>query len=161
MLIEKVALITGAARGIGAECAMRFAEEGAKVIIIDMDEARGTRTAEGLCAKGQGAFFKADVSNEEEVEALFQKIKKEYGKIDILMNNAGITSTRTIFEESMQSWDKIMNVNLKGAFLCTREAFLIMLENGFGKVINMASISGQLGGIRTSPAYAASKAGVL
>jgi 3-oxoacyl-[acyl-carrier protein] reductase len=163
MLVKgKIALVTGAARGIGAQCARQLAENGAAaVIIVDMDETRGQKTAQELGQLCRSAYYRTDVSSEEDVKALFQKVREEFGRLDILVNVAGICSTRTTFDETMESWDRIMNVNLKGGFLCMREAFLLMKEHGYGRIVNMASISGQVGGIRTSPAYAASKAGLI
>lgn len=159
---DKVALVTGAARGIGAQCAQHLAENGAAaVIIVDMDEAQGQKTAETLRALCRSAFYRTDISNEDAVKALFRKVKEEFGRLDILVNVAGICSTRTIFDETMESWDRIMNVNLRGSFLCMREAFPLMQEKQYGRIVNMASIAGQVGGIRTSPAYAASKAGII
>lgn len=163
MLVQdKVALVTGAARGIGAQCARQLAQNGAAaVIVVDMDEALGQQTAQELGKLCRSTFYKTDVSSEDAVRALFQSVKKEFGRLDILVNIAGICSTRTIFNETMESWDRIMNINLKGGFLCMREAFALMEEHGYGRIVNMASISGQVGGIRTSPAYAASKAGLI
>jgi NAD(P)-dependent dehydrogenase (short-subunit alcohol dehydrogenase family) len=163
MLVQnKVALVTGAARGIGAQCARQLAENGAAaVIVVDMDEARGKETADSLSSLCRSAFYRTDVSSEDAVKALFHEVKRDFGRLDILVNIAGICSTRTIFDENMDSWDRIMNVNLKGGFLCMREAFLLMEAHGYGRIVNMASISGQVGGIRTSPAYAASKAGLI
>ena len=159
---DKIALVTGAARGIGAQCARHLAENGAHaVIVVDMDETQGQKTAEELSEKCRTAFFKTDISNEEAVRDLFQKVRAEFTRLDILVNIAGICSTRTIFDETMDSWDRIMNVNLKGSFLCMREAFALMEEQLYGRIVNMASIAGQVGGIRTSPAYAASKAGII
>jgi NAD(P)-dependent dehydrogenase (short-subunit alcohol dehydrogenase family) len=159
---DKVALVTGAARGIGAQCARQLAENGAAaVIVVDMDEKRGLEMVQGLSSICRSAFYKTDVSNEIAVKALFQRVGEEFGRLDILVNIAGICSTRTTFDETMDSWDRIMNINLKGGFLCMREAFLLMQDKGYGRIVNMASISGQVGGIRTSPAYAASKAGLI
>lgn len=162
LLDNKVALITGAAKGIGAECAKLFAKNGTKaVIVVDLDEKAGNETASSLCSLCECRFIQADVSNESEILAIFDVIKKQYNRLDILMNVAGICSTKTIFEVDMKSWDKMMDINLKGSFLFTREAIKMMMEQKYGRIISMASISGQVGGIRTSPAYAASKAGIL
>lgn len=159
---DKVALVTGAARGIGAQCARQLAENGASaVIIVDVDEAQGQKTAKELGAVCRTAFYKTDISREEAVRELFHKVREEFGRLDILVNIAGICSTRTIMDETMDSWDRIMNVNLKGCFLCMREAFALMEKQEYGRIVNMASIAGQVGGIRTSPAYAASKAGII
>ncbi len=162
MLLEnKTALVTGGAKGIGAGCALAFAKSGAKVVIVDIDEESAKETIANINDYSSGIFVKADVSNEDDVKAVFDVVKAEYGRLDILMNVAGICSTNTIFIETMGGWDKMMDINLKGTFLFMRNAFLMMQEQKYGKVISVSSISGQVGGIRTSPAYAASKAGIL
>ena len=163
MILEnRIALVTGGAKGIGAECAKTFAKEGAKVVIVDLDEKQGVNTAAEISKEyNPCTFVKIDVSNENEVTDLFAKINEMYGRLDILLNVAGICSTNTIFIETMKGWDKMMDINLKGSFLVMREAFKMMQPQKYGKVISLSSISGQVGGIRTSPAYAASKAGIL
>lgn len=161
LLKNRVALVTGGAKGIGAVCALKFAQQGAQVIIVDLDENSAKDTLEKINVYSDGRFIKADVSNEDEVKDIFEIVEKEYKRLDILMNVAGICSTKTIFIEDMNGWDKMMDINLKGTFLFMRSAFLLMQNQKYGKVINVSSISGQVGGIRTSPAYAASKAGIL
>jgi len=161
LLKNKIALVTGGANGIGASCAVNFAKNGAKAVIVDLDETSAKETIKSINDYSAGIFVKADVSDEDEVKAVFDVIKKEYGRLDILMNVAGICSTNTIFIETVKGWDKMMDINLKGTFLFMRNAFLMMQEQKYGKVISISSISGQVGGIRTSPAYAASKAGIL
>lgn len=161
LLKNKVALVTGGAKGIGAVCALKFAEQGAQVIIVDLDENSAKDTLDKINVYSDGRFIKADVSNEDEVKNIFEIVETEYKRLDILMNVAGICSTKTIFIEDMNGWDKMMDINLKGTFLFMRSAFLLMQKQQYGKVINVSSISGQVGGIRTSPAYAASKAGIL
>ena len=161
LLKDKIALVTGGAKGIGAGCAIAFAKSGAKVVIVDLDEDSAKETIASINDYSSGIFVKADVSNEDDVKAVFDVVKAEYGRLDILMNVAGICSTNTIFIETMGGWDKMMDINLKGTFLFMRNAFLMMQEQKYGKVISVSSISGQVGGIRTSPAYAASKAGIL
>lgn len=161
LLKNKVALVTGGAKGIGAVCALKFAQQGAQVIIVDVDENSARDTLEKINVYSDGRFIKADVSNEDEVKKIFEIVETEYKRLDILMNVAGICSTKTIFIEDMKGWNKMMDINLKGTFLFMRSAFLLMQEQKYGKVINVSSISGQVGGIRTSPAYAASKAGIL
>lgn len=163
MLLEnRVALVTGGARGIGAQCAKTFAEHGAaEIVIIDLDEIEGEKTKAEINKCSHGRFIKADVSNEQEVLKIFKTLESESGGLDIMMNVAGICSTHTILEEDMHSWDRMMDINLKGAFLFMRNAFKLMKKRQYGRIVNISSISGQVGGIRTSPAYAASKSGIL
>jgi 3-oxoacyl-[acyl-carrier protein] reductase len=160
-LENRVALVTGAAKGIGAQCAMTLAKHGAAVIAVDTDEESGRKTVEKISTYSRCVFVKADVSSEADADSVFNFIDKEYGRLDILVNVAGICSTNTIFKETVQGWDKIMDVNVKGTFLFSRKAFPMMISRKHGRIINMSSISGQVGGIRTSPAYAVSKSGVL
>ena len=163
MLLEKqTVLVTGAARGIGAECAKTFAENGAsEVIIVDVDETQGKKTEEELNKITRARFIKADVSSEADILRVFEIIENEYEKLDVLMNVAGICSTNTILIENMKGWDKMMDINLKGTFLFMRGAYKLMQKKRSGRIISISSISGQVGGIRTSPAYAASKSGIL
>ena len=158
MILEnKVALVTGAAKGIGAYCATTFAKHGAKVIAVDFDEKNGQKTAVEINSR----FIKADVSKEEDVINVFEILEKEYGRLDALMNVAGICSLNTALNEDVKGWDKVMDINLKGAFLFMQKAFPLMQKNQYGKIINVSSISGQVGGIRTSASYAASKGGII
>jgi 3-oxoacyl-[acyl-carrier protein] reductase len=161
-LSGKIALITGAAKGIGAACARAIAFNGIKaLILVDLDETNGNSLAAELGGNCECIFFKIDVSNEQEVIAMFSEIQLRFGRLDILLNIAGICSTKTLFEVDVKSWDKMMDINLKGTFLIGREALKMMMENKYGRIVNMASISGQVGGVRTSPAYAASKSGII
>ena len=162
MILEnKVALVTGAAKGIGACCAMTYAKNGAKVIAVDFDEENGQKIAEEINSSNNCIFIKADVSKETDVINVFEILEKEYGRLDILMNVAGICSLNTALDEDVQGWDKVMDINLKGTFLFMQKAFVLMRENKYGKIINISSISGQVGGIRTSASYAASKGGII
>jgi 3-oxoacyl-[acyl-carrier protein] reductase len=163
MLLEnKIALVTGAAKGIGAECARAFAENGAKALILaDIDEKNGKLTADDLSKKCECIFIKTDVSKEEDVLTVFARIKEKFGRLDVLMNVAGICSTESMFDADVKSWDRIMDINLKSVFLFGREAMKVMMEQKSGSIISVASISGQNGGIRTNPAYAVSKAGII
>ena len=162
LLKDKIALVTGGARGIGAECARTLSANGAAgVIIVDINEAEGRKTEEDINKTGMCLFIRADISDEKEIDRVFLQLEKEFGRLDILLNIAGICSTRTVFVEDMKGWDRMMDINLKAAFLFMRGAFPLMEKNNYGRIVNMSSISGQVGGIRTSPAYAASKAGIL
>jgi len=162
LLNNKIALITGAAKGIGAACAAVFAEHGVKTLyLVDIDEENGWKTAENLSGQCSCIFIKADVANEREVKSVFSRITQEQGRLDILLNVAGICSTQTMFEVEEKYWDRMMEVNLKSVFFFGREALKMMIEQQYGRIASVTSISGQVGGIRTSPAYAASKAGII
>lgn len=159
---NKIALVTGAAKGIGAECALKLAREGAAaVIVVDIDDVKSNETVSRIDSFCRAEFRNVDVSKEEQVLKVIESVEMDFDRLDILLNIAGITSTRTIFQEDMAGWDRIIDINLKGSFLFTREAFKLMKKQQYGRIVNISSISGQVGGIRTSPAYAASKAGIL
>ncbi len=163
MLLEgKTVLITGAARGIGAQCARTFAQQGAKaLILLDINEEAGKSVVGEIGGKCRCEFIKTDITDEQQAYDIFNHIRKDYGRLDILLNIAGIGSTVTMFDMDLKTWDRIMDINLKGAFIYGREALKIMMEQQYGRIVSMASIAGQVGGIRTSPAYAASKAGII
>lgn len=162
LLEKKIVLITGGSGGIGAQCALSFAEEGAEAVyIVDMNEESARQVIAKMRPAGRGFFLKADVVKENEVAAVFERIGGEYGRLDVLVNVAGICSTNTLLIETMKNWDRMMDINLKGSFLFMREAYKLMQPRGYGRILSISSISGQVGGIRTSPAYAASKAGIL
>jgi NAD(P)-dependent dehydrogenase (short-subunit alcohol dehydrogenase family) len=156
---DQVAIITGAASGIGYATATRFAAEGAKVILADIVDA--SQPARALTEQGyQASFIKVDVSNEQEVESLFQSATAKYGRIDILVNNAGIELAKNITETTVAEWDHLINVNLKGVFLCARAAVSAMRQSSGGAIINVASELGLVGAPEIA-AYCASKGGVI
>ncbi len=159
-LKEKVAIVTGGARGIGKAVAELFAKEGASVIIWDLLD-DGAKTADQIQSNGgQAEFVKISVTNKEAIEKEADRIFKHYGKIDILINNAGITKDRTLHKMSEEEWDAVVNVNLKGVFLCTQVVSKYMKENGYGRVVSAASNVGLRGNFGQSN-YAATKAGVI
>ena len=157
-LKDKVAVITGSARGIGRAIAEAMAREGARVVITDRDGEEATKTAHGL---GDAAIaIRADVSKPEEIEALFAQAVKAFGRVDILVNNAGIGAARLVLDIGLEEWERIIRINLTGAFLCSQQAARRMISQGTGgKIINIVSLSGQKGGVGRS-AYGASKAGL-
>jgi 3-oxoacyl-[acyl-carrier protein] reductase len=159
----KVALVTGGSRGIGKAIALTYAREGASVAINYVNNAaEAEAVAQEIKKKGGKAFtIKADVSKTPEVKKMISDVVKTYGKLDILVNNAGILLPTFLLETSDEDWDKVMNINLKGPFLCTREAAKIMIKQKYGKVINTSSISG-LGCAPTGEgSYGCSKAGLI
>lgn len=160
-LKDKVAAITGAARGIGKEIATLFAKEGASLAICDVDFHALETAAKQMESLGVDILpLEVDVSNTAAVEWMFNKILDKFEKIDILINNAGITRDSLIVRMREEDWDKVIAINLKGAFNCTRAASKIMLRQKSGKIVNIASIIGLMGNAGQAN-YAASKAGLI
>ena len=157
----KVALISGGARGMGAEEARIFAREGAKVIIGDISEDEGKAVKAQIAeAGGQALFVRLDVTEESAWTNAVAQAVSRFGKLDILVNNAGISSRAFTDDTAIDAWDKIMEVNSKGVFLGTRAAVPKMLEAGGGSIINISSIMGLVGSAGGHPAYNASKGAV-
>ena len=156
----KVALITGAARGQGAEEARMFAKEGAKVVLADGTDQEGTAVAAEIAEMGGDALYvHLDVTNEDEWDAAVQSAVASFGKVDILGNNAGIWRRGHVLETSLDQWDDIMDVNAKGVFLGTKAAIPEMRKAGGGSIVNISSTAGLVGS-KTSAAYSASKGAV-
>jgi 3-oxoacyl-[acyl-carrier protein] reductase len=160
-LNDKVALITGAGRGIGREIALRFAREGARLAIADLDEASARGVVADIAAVGGDAFaIRLDVADPELVNAAIATTLQRFGRIDILVNNAGVGSNLPVLEMPLVEWERNLRVNLTGTFLCAQAAARAMVGQGSGRIINIASISGQRGGVGRA-AYGAAKAGVI
>src|SRR5262249_29959739 len=157
-LAGKVAIISGAAHGMGAEEARLFAREGAKVVIADVLEEEGTRLAAELTAAGGEALFvRTDVTNEDDWRQVVQTTVARFGKLDILVNNAGLSSTSVADPMDTEGWRRIMDVNATGVFLGTKYAIPAMQRAGSGAIVNISSIMGFVGGEGGHPAYHASK----
>ena len=158
----RVALITGGARGMGAAEAKLFSREGAKVVIADILEDEGRQTeAEINETGGDAIFIKLDVSQQSDWDAAIERTVEQFGKLDVIVNNAGIASGFTIEETTVEHWDQIMDVNAKGVFLGTKAAIAQMLsQDGGGSIINISSVSGMIGQKGVSAAYNASKGAV-
>ena len=157
----KVALISGGARGMGAEEARIFAQEGAKVVIGDISEDEGKAVEAQISeAGGQALFVHLDVTQEDDWAKAVDLAVTRFGKLDVLVNNAGISSRAFTDDTGIEAWDKIMEVNSKGVFLGTRAAIPKMLEAGGGSIINISSIMGLVGSAGGHPAYNASKGAV-
>jgi len=162
LLQNRIALITGAARGIGRAIAVRFAEEGAAVAVCDLDLTGASSVAEEVQrAGGHASAYRLDAADEPAVQAFFRAFRQEHGGLDILVNNAGICRNVPIEEIDGQEWDRYLQVNLKSVFLCSKEAFRIMKEQKHGKIISLASAAGKIGGVVAGAHYAAAKAGVI
>lgn len=157
---SQVALITGAARGIGRATAERFAAEGAHVVLVDLDEQAVAKAAQEIAAQfGVPAVgWVVDVGNEDHVDDLVKKIILEMGDLHILVNNAGVTRDNLMFKMSVQDWDLVMNVHLRGAFLCTRAAQRHMVLKRRGKIVNLSSTAAL--GNRGQSNYSTAKAGL-
>jgi NAD(P)-dependent dehydrogenase (short-subunit alcohol dehydrogenase family) len=153
-LLNKVALITGAAQGLGAEIARRFHQEGAFVFIADINESEGEKTARVM---DRAVFLKLDVTSEESWKAAFAAVLTRAGRLDVLINNAGINIRKNIEEMPAESLDSMLAVNLKGPFLGIKHALPIMRAAGGGTILNMSSICGLVGHKYTNEAYTATK----
>jgi NAD(P)-dependent dehydrogenase (short-subunit alcohol dehydrogenase family) len=155
----KVAVITGGCSGIGLATVRRFAEEGAKVVIGDLDEVNGPRIADEV----GGTFVRVDVVSKEDVDALFRTAKETYGSVDIAFNNAGISPPEddSILDTELDAWRRVQEVNLTSVYLCCKAALPYMLEQGKGSIINTASFVAVMGAATSQISYSASKGGVL
>jgi len=158
----KTAVVTGGARGIGFECARKFAAGGATVVLVDVLEDAMKQAAEKLTAAGakQVLTFKVDVTDEAAVEKTLDEVVEKCGRLDILVNNAGITRDDLLLRMETAMWDLVISVNLKGTFLMTKHAARHMLRQRYGRIVNLASVSGLVGNPGQAN-YSASKAGVV
>lgn len=158
---EKVALVTGGARGIGRATAELLAAEGACVAIADVNLGGAEEVASGIEARGgQALALQADVSQPEQVTPMFDAVLARFGRLDVLHNNAGVFAKTAVDEIDVDGWDRLMGVNLRGAFLVAQHALKIMKAQRGGRIINMGSMGGQVGGVVAGADYAASKAAV-
>lgn len=153
-----IALVTGGASGIGAGIARRFVKEGAVVVLGDVDTQGGERTAQDL---GEQAHFTLlDIRDENNVNAVVERVFSEHAKIDILVNNAGITNDRLLLRMTKEDWQRVIDINLTGTFLVTRAVMRHMIKQRYGRIVNIASIVGLVGNPGQAN-YSASKAGIL
>jgi 3-oxoacyl-[acyl-carrier protein] reductase len=159
----KVSIVTGGGAGIGEAIALALAREGAHVAIWDLDGNRAERVSSTIQKMGRKSIaIQMSVANTHEVNASVQRVLREYERIDILINNAGICQVIPSIEEiKEEDWDRVLAVNLKGVFLCSRAVMGIMKKQKAGKIINLGSLAGKVGGIATGAHYAASKAAVM
>lgn len=155
----RVALVTGAARGIGAATAARFASEGASVVIADLDEAQAAESAKQIDASGEHVLaVGCNVSESSQVQQMVDRTLERFGRLDILVNNAGITRDNLLFKMGEEDWDAVIGVHLRGAFLCARAAQKPMVEQKYGRIVSLSSVSAL--GNRGQVNYSAAKAGL-
>ncbi len=158
-LTDRVALVTGAARGIGAATAMRLASDGARVVLADLDTAGCEQVAAQITAAGSEALpVECDVSNADSVTQTFDRAVERFGQLDILVNNAGIIRDNLLFKMTDDDWERVINVHLRGAFLCARAAQKVMVPRNYGRIISLSSTSAL--GNRGQANYSAAKAGL-
>jgi 3-oxoacyl-[acyl-carrier protein] reductase len=160
---ERVVLVTGGSRGIGRSVALRFAQDKAKIVIVhyDPDETASKDTLDMLSEKGvEAESHKVDVSSFRDVGALFKDVLSRFGKVDVLINNAGITRDTLLMRMSEDDWDAVIRINLKSVFNCTQAVIRSMIKQRTGRIVNISSVVGQIGNAGQAN-YAASKAGIM
>ena len=163
-LKDKIVLITGARQGMGKSHALVLAGQGAKVVVTNRGIEGCQAVVDEIISKGgEAVCFGMDVTNKSEIDRVFDEVIKKYGRLDILVNNAGILVSKPTLEMTEEEWDKMIDINLKGQFLCAQRAAKEMAKNKWGRIINIASVaSGQVGiGLADSVHYVASKGGVI
>jgi 3-oxoacyl-[acyl-carrier protein] reductase len=162
-LSGNVAIVTGGGRGIGAAICQSYIREGASVVVTDIDYPAAQAVVNHLPVS-QGVAARAlvcDITDPGAVNGMVEQVLDWFGKVDILVNNAGICPLTPLEEISPQEWDSVLNVNLKGAFLCSQKVIPHMAGRGYGRIINISSVSGKMGGVFVGAHYAASKAGLI
>lgn len=155
---NKVVVVTGSARGIGRSLAESFAKLGAKVVVTDLDQALCEQVAKEISADAIGV--KANVTSADDIEALFQSAVEKFGRVDVVVNNAGITRDTLMIRMDEKDWDMVLDINLKGAFLVTKAAARIMMKQRYGRIVNISSVVGLTGNAGQAN-YSASKAGLI
>jgi len=161
-LKDKIAIVTGGGQGIGRAICLALAKEGCDLVIGDINIQTAEKVAEEIRSlQRKSLAIKVDVSDSKQVNQMVKNTLKGFGKIDILVNNAGIAYQGTIEDMEEKDWDKVINVNLKGTFLCSKAVIKLMKRQRSGKIVNMASFAGKIGGLTVGANYAASKAGII
>ena len=159
---KRVAVVTGAAKGIGKAIAAAFVQKGMAVVIADLDQAGAVAAAAEFNANGGEALaLQVDIAKKADVERLVAQTLSRFGRLDVLVNNAGILSSTPYDTVTEDEWDKVMSVNLRGNFFASSAALRPMVEQGWGRVIFISSLSGRSGGVSAGPAYVASKAALI
>jgi len=160
--LNRVAIVTGGGRGIGQAIALTLAGEGADLAVWDMNLEQAQGVADQASQMGRrSSAYRVDVSDWDQVRTTAAKVLEEFGRIDILVNNAGICNKSSIEDLDPDDWDKVLAVNLKGTFLCSKAVMGAMKRQRWGRVINLGSVAGKVGGIAVAASYSASKAGVM
>lgn len=159
-LTGKVALVTGGARGIGRSIVEKLLDSGCKIMIADVLDDVGNQAAAELTARGETAYIHCDVTSAADAQNAIDKTVERFGKIDILVNNAGITKDTLIIKMDESAWDRVLNINLKGAFLMSQAAVKVMMKARSGRVVNISSVVGLMGNFGQAN-YSASKAGLI
>ena len=157
LLKDKICIVTGGGRGIGRATAEKFVNEGAVVYIAEFDESTGSAAADDLGE--QCSFIKADVSDAESVKSMIEKVKNDHGRIDVIVNNAGILQDQTLEKMKEDQFDQVIQVNMRGVFLCTKYAAEVMREQGRGVILNASSVVARFGNFGQTN-YVAAKAGL-
>ncbi len=161
MLKDKIAVVTGASRGIGKSISLALARQGAKIVAVDItSKGLDELIAEIKALGSEGVAVEGNVTVSADTDKMIDKAIEAYGRVDILVNNAGITRDGLLMRMKEEDWDAVLSVNLKGAFLCTRAASKVMTKQRFGRIINIASVVGQMGNA-VQANYCASKAGLM
>ncbi|QLI82475.1 3-oxoacyl-ACP reductase FabG [Chitinibacter fontanus] len=160
-LKDKVAIITGSASGIGEATAIRFAADGAKVVVCDVNQAGVDAVVAGLTASGaQAVGFVVDVTKQETIVAMVDAVKEKWGRVDILVNNAGITQDAQLYKMTDDQFDRVIDINLKGVYNCTKAVVDTMIAQNYGVILNASSVVGVYGNFGQTN-YAATKFGVI
>ena len=160
-LKDRVAIVTGGARGIGKAIALAFSREGARLALVDVDKEQ-LEVVKKQIEKGKSKVIAipCDITKSSDVKEMVDQVRKRFGRIDILVNNAGIIRRGTIETVTEEDWDRVIEVNLKGTFNCCKAVAEIMKSQKYGKIVNVSSIAGKMGDITSAPGYGPSKAGV-
>jgi len=160
-LKDKRVIVTGAGQGIGRSIALKMAQEGADVVIAEMNPNTGNQTKKEVEALGRKALsFPVDVADQKQVRGMVEEVLEIWGKIDILVNNAGFDRGATLLKVKEEDWDAVLGVHLKGTFNCIQAVAPHMVENGYGKIVNISSVWGKSGGV-SEISYSAAKAGII
>jgi NAD(P)-dependent dehydrogenase (short-subunit alcohol dehydrogenase family) len=160
-LKDKKAIVTGAGQGIGRSIALKLAQEGADVVIAEMNSDTGTQTVKEVEVLGRKAiFFSVDVANQKQVQAMVDQVLKAWERIDILINNAGFDRPGSLLKVKEEDWDAVLGVHLKGTLNCIQAVAPHMIENGYGKIINLSSVWGKRGAV-SEISYSSAKAGII